>query len=93
LDAVASHVSRGEQLAVILTRQAAAVACAANRNNAVRAASTGSIDAVATVTRSMAANVLTIDPSQHSRHTLQAMTRQFLKAPTREIRTEFEGHV
>lgn len=93
LDAVASHVSRGEQLAVILTRQAAAVACAANRNNAVRAAATGSIDTVATVTRSMAANVLAIDPSQHSRHTLQAMTRQFLKAPTREIRTEFEGHV
>lgn len=75
------RIASGDGCGVLLTGEPVAAICAANRRPGVRAAWAVSVAAVSQAMKTMAANLLIIDPGAHSVYELRSMVRQFVRGP------------
>jgi hypothetical protein len=86
---VASHLASGQRHVLVLTRQTALVACVLNRAATVRAAIVQNVEGVKNASRSLAANVLVVDPRALGRVQIAALLRAFenegLRSPPADL--------
>ena len=93
VDEICQEVVRGGKLGVLLTGQTAAALCLANRLRGVRAALGGSVQAVNDAVKSVAANLLVIEPSGRSLFELQQMIRAWTCGGTRSCPAELRDRL
>ena len=83
VEQLAASLARGNCLAVLLTSDAEAALCLANRHRGVRAVGAGSASAVARSATAVGANLLIADPAGRSMHELAKMVRAFVRGGCR----------
>jgi hypothetical protein len=93
IDQVCRRVSEQKQLGVMLTPRPAAAACLANRNRGVRACVATDRTSVAESVRTIATNLLVVDPGQGSAFGLRQLIVEFARAGGRACPAEFARHL
>ncbi|HEY2881374.1 MAG TPA: hypothetical protein VGJ15_03050 [Pirellulales bacterium] len=88
---MAGAASRGSTVGVLLTDNAAAAVCVANRQRGVRAVSAGNRGEVNDAIRSIGANLLVIDPRRRGQLELQRMIETFAATPVRQCPAELKA--
>jgi hypothetical protein len=76
-------------LAVVLTRRPAAAACLANRHRGLRAVWANTPKALTQAMSTIAPNVVTYNPAEHSASVQRTMLREFVSGGTRDCPEEF----
>ena len=79
IEKLVSWLATGDCLAVLLTGDAEAALCLANRSRGVRAISAGSASAIARSATAVGANLLIADPAGRSMHEMANMVRAFVR--------------
>ncbi len=83
IEKLVPSLAPGACLAVLLTSDAEAALCLANRSRGVRAISAGSGASVARSAAAIGANLLIADPTRRSMHELTNMVRAFIRGGCR----------
>ncbi len=84
VDSLADSVIRGGWLGWLLTGEAPAAVCLANRKPGLRAAAAGSVKDVKSAQRSAATNLIVTDPAEKSFWELLQIGRAIARGPARE---------
>ncbi len=93
VDEICQEVVRGGKLGVLLTSQTAAALCLANRWPGVRAALGGSVQVVNDAVKSLAGNLLVIEPSGKSLFELRQMIRAWTRGGPRSCPAELRDRL
>ena len=80
VDVMAERVAAGAGLGLLLTENTAAAVCLANRRPAIRAALGHSLAAVADAVRTVAVNLLVVDPRDRNPFELKQMVHALMRA-------------
>lgn len=87
---VTKQLGNNDRIVVVLTKQTMVALCALNRSSVVRAAIATNVDSVRTAVRSIAANVLVVDPGHLGRVQVSALLRAFENEGIRNVPSELK---
>jgi hypothetical protein len=87
---VTKQLGNNDRLVVVLTKQTMVALCALNRSSSVRAAIATNVDSVRIAVRSIAANVLVVDPGHLGRVQVSALLRAFENEGIRNVPSELK---
>jgi hypothetical protein len=93
IEQLAHQLTDPAALGLLLTAQAAAAACLANRLRGVRAVAAGDNAAIASAVRQVGANLLVVDPAHRSPFALKQLVERYIHGGPRSCPEQWRGRL